>query len=232
MIWFIPTFFGDFRLSTYKGKTKLKVTRATDLEKKQLREFHAAAVSNCWVPKTANFFGKETVIDAPLAKVSIALATILKPDRELISAIKVSKGKLEEVTSLAQITEITKTEPDAPVTTVAQPVRGCPPTDFDAAELKAQEVLRNFLSLEQIRDFNRHNKFVATGVDTGHRYMITSRLARGEIARYQRSFYDLDERRALCAHDWTVPPAEEMLALFVCVSTPGNELKLRRLRSH
>lgn len=232
MIWFIPTFFGDFRLSMYKGKTKLKVTRATDLEKKQLCEFQAAAVSNHWVSETANFLGKETIINAPLPEVSIALATTLKPDRKLISAIKVSKDKLEEVTSLAQVTEIIKAQPDVPATTVAKPVRGCPPTEFDAAELKAREVLRNFLSLEQIRDFDRYNKFVAMGVDTGHRYMITSRQARDEIALYQRSFYDLDERRALCAHDWTVPPAEEMLALFVCISTVGNELKLRELRPH
>lgn len=228
MIWYIPTFFGDFRLSTYKDKTKLKVTRATDLEKKQLREFQAAAISHSWVSEKVDFLGKEeTIIDAPIYEVSIALATILKPDRKLISAIKVSKGRMEEITSLAQATAMIATDSKAPATTVAQPVRGCPPTDFDPAELRAREVLRAFLSPEQIRDFNQHNKFVATGVDTGHRYMITSRQACDEIARYQRSFYDLDERRALCAHDWTVPPAEEMLALFVCVSTKGNELRLR-----
>lgn len=209
------------------------VTRATDLEKKQLSEFKIMAVSNGWVTRSANFLEKKTIIDAPLPEVSIALANILKPDRKLISAIKVSQGELEEVISLDQATEIIETEPAATAAvTVAKPVRGCPPIDFDSAELKAREVLRHFLNPFQIRDFNRFNKFIATGVDTGHRYMITSRQAGDEIAQYQRSLYDLYERRPFCAHDWTVPPAEEMLALFVCISTKKNELNLRKLRPH
>lgn len=224
--WFIPTFLGDFRLASHEGKTLLTVWRATDLERKQLKEFQAAAQANGWVSEEVDFHGKKTIINAPIGDAAIALASTLKPNRKLVSAIKVADGKLEEVFDLGQVGK------GSAVVTVAKPARGCPPTDFEQAEIKASEVLRLFLSAEQQRDFERHNKFVAIGADTGRRYMIASRSARSEIARYERSLYDLDDRRPLCAHDWTVPAAEEMLALLVCVSTRGNETRLRELRPH
>ena len=191
-------------------------------------------MSNQWVEAETDILARKTVIEAPIHLVAAELSAILKPDRKLISAIKVAGGKIKEVTRIdlgaAALPKAVATAKAA--TTVAKPVRGCPATDFDQAELRARDVLRAFLSPEQLEDFELHQKFVAVGADTGHRYMITSRHARDEIACYQRSFYDLDEQRPLCAHDWAVPAAEEMLALLVCVTTPGNETMLRELRPH
>ena len=180
------------------------------------------AIKNKWAKESANFLKGTTILEATLAQAADALTKLLKPDRELISAISVRRGKLTEIADMTDIAPF----PEAKAVTVARPTGGCLPTDFDPAELKARDVLRVFLSDQQLTDFNRYNKFVAVGADTGTRYMITSRRARDELARYQRSFYDLDKGLALCMHDWAVPPAEEMLALMVCVTLPGRETQL------
>ena len=223
MLWYIPTFYGDFKLTpTAKGKaTLLRVTKATAHEKKLLAEFQKTALKNDWIGKEVSLLSKKTTLHAPIHEIADALSKQLKPNRTLISAVKISGGMIEEISKLPVA---------ADAVTVARPISGCPATDFDPAELQARDVLRTFLDPNQLTDFERYNKFVAVGADTGHRYMITSRQARDQIALYQRSFYDLDERRALCAHDWVVPPAEEMLALLVCVATTGNETRLRALK--
>ena len=57
--------------------------------------------------------------------------------------------------------------------------------------------------------------------------MVTSRQATDALAHYQRTLYDLDEDRPLCVHDWSVPPAEEMLSLHVLLALPDWERFLR-----
>jgi hypothetical protein len=125
-----------------------------------------------------------------------------------------------------------KTEPKKPkaAVTVAQPVLGCPAPEFDDVEIRATRVLRAFLSPEQIADFERRQQFVAVGVDTGHRYLLTSRHSKhGLSLGHARSLYDIDERHALCVHDWEVPASEELLGLFVHLSLPGLERYVRSI---
>lgn len=117
----------------------------------------------------------------------------------------------------------------AAAVTVARPVRGCPPPDFEAAEIRAAHVMRQFLSPQQIYDFEHDQAFLSVGADTGHNYIITSRHARTKLARTTRSLYDLDEQMPYCVHDWDVPAAEEMLALHVFLSMPGLETYLREI---
>ena len=112
---------------------------------------------------------------------------------------------------------------------MARPVLGCPAPDFDDADLRANRVLRAFLTPEQAEDFNESQQFVAIGADTGHRYMLSSRACRTALSSNpsHRSLYDLDEDVALCVHDWEVPAAEELLGLFVHLSIPGLETYVR-----
>jgi hypothetical protein len=111
--------------------------------------------------------------------------------------------------------------------TIARPVRGCPPPDFEQAEIRAEQVMSAFLTAEQLSDFKSDQAFVSTGADTGHKYIITSRHARTVLAETTRSLFDLDEQTPYCVHDWDVPAAEEMLALHVFLSIPGLETYLR-----
>lgn len=122
-------------------------------------------------------------------------------------------------------------DPPAAAVTVAQPVRGCPPPDFPSAELKARAVLSMFLDDQQRADFARYNRFVSIGGTTGHKYMVTSRHARDQLAMYQRTLFDIDDNMPICTHDWDMPPAEECLALHVLVQLPGYESYLRYLES-
>jgi hypothetical protein len=197
-------------------------------------------------------------LNAPMSKVQDFLQKHLKPHRKQISAVRFTNGKLEELseatlqvidseaspeeahtvvaTSLASpATEphgAPKKKPESKpkvAVTVAQPVLGCPAPEFDEVDLRANRVLAAFLEPHQVEDFNRYQQFVATGADTGHRYLLSSRSCKRALSQHSsfRSLYDLDEECALCVHDWEVPEGEELLGLLVHISLPGLEQYVR-----
>ena len=112
--------------------------------------------------------------------------------------------------------------------TVAQPARGCPLPEFVKAEIRARQVLDVFLTPEQQADFRSQQRFVSIGA-SGRRYMISSRQAL--CGKFIRSLYDLTNDFPICTHDYTVPAAEEVLALHLMVSLPGQEDYARGLRA-
>jgi hypothetical protein len=167
----------------------------------------------------------------------------MKPGRESLSVVRYTNGRIEELTDkvvglIEQADEpgepaespraIDKPRPAAAVT-VAAPTQGCPAPDFAAVEVRANRVLEAFLTPEQLRDFRTEQAFVATGADTGHKYIITSRSAPSKLSIHKRSLYDLTEQSPYCVHDWTVPAAEEMLCLALFVQTPGHESYVRHI---
>lgn len=169
--------------------------------------------------------GVEIRLRAPLKNVQKFLVKALKPDRILLDVIKYEDGTLAEPTPPSD-----KPKKPKAGTTVAKPVVGCPAPDFSPAEIRATRVLEQFLNPEQIEDFRNLNRFVTIGADTGHRYMLTSRLRRDQLGNFAgRSVYDLDEHRAYCVHDWEVPAAEELLALHLFLSLPTREAYLRSI---
>jgi hypothetical protein len=192
-------------------------------------------------------------LNAPISQVQDFLQKRLKPHRKQVSVVRFASGRLEELSEATlQVIdgageevpamaveaatpvpeEETKKEKPAPkkedkpavAATVAQPALGCPVPEFDDVEIRATRVLKAFLTPEQVEDFNRRQQFVAVGADTGHRYLLTSRQSRHAFGQVSfRSLYDMDERQALCVHDWEVPAAEELLGLYLHVSLPGLE---------
>jgi hypothetical protein len=244
MLWFIPSVYGDVRLVTIDPKTcKVLVEEATPQEKEALEFLRKAATAKKWIPE-GQTFGVNTTVNAPIERVAKLLAKILKPSKKLVSAVKYSNGKIEEVTE--QTFRVTDPKgrlstPDekagatsvVPVaaTTVQQPTRGCPAPAFSPAELRAREVLFAFLTPEQREDFERYNRFVTTGGTTGHRYMITSRHANDQLKMYHRTLFDLDEKKALCVHDWDIPAEEEMHNLNVLIQLSGYESYCRYLEN-
>jgi hypothetical protein len=190
-------------------------------------------------------------LDAPISKVQDFLQKQLKPHRKQVSAVRFTNGRLEELSeaTLEMIDAPVETTPSTSTTepperevaapppkpkpsvavTVAQPVLGCPAPEFDEVDLRANRVLRAFLTPDQVEDFNKLQQFVAIGADTGHRYMLSSRSCRAALNTHAsfRSLYDLDEEVALCVHDWEVPAAEELLGILVHLSIPGLETYVR-----
>ena len=237
--WYIPSFYGDIRLEAV-SKTQCRVIadQTTESERTALRTLAEVASKRRWLPTSKEptpLFSDEralkTTLEAPIDKVAKQLAKLLKPRRKVISAVKFKAGTIEEIFDddelPPKLDDHPYREPAVAAASVAAPTRGCPAPNFGTAELRARGVLATFLSADQLDDFARHNRFVTTGADTGHHYMVTSRQATDALATYQRTLYDLDERRALCVHDWSVPPAEEMLSLHVLLALPDWERFLR-----
>lgn len=228
MDWYIPTFWGDIRLTAKgKGKTLVTPTEMTVEEQEALRPL---LLKESRLPeKEVDAFiaggyrkngGME--LDVPLGKVQKALAKKLAKDRAVLSAVIFQNGTVSEVRGEIVPEEATKG------VTVKQPTRGCPVPDFELANVRATRVLRAFIDDEQAADFERHQRFVSVGAESGHRYMLTSRLH--EAYKLGAGLRDLDEDGYIyCVHDWDVPAAEELLALHVYLRIPGGETYLRGL---
>lgn len=255
--WFLPSMYGDIKLDKISNETtRLTLSGLSPTEKDAMqalfkRASNPSALQALWAPpsrlSTINLDALEeqsVELDAPITKVQDFLQKKLKPHRKQVSAVRFSNGKVEQITEATLKTIDTssnasgsstpsskeKTETPAAAVTVAQPVLGCPAPDFDDVEVRATRVLRTFLTPEQIADFERRQQFVAVGADTGHRYLLSSRNSKHALrsASY-RSLYDMDERVALCVHDWEVPASEELLALYLHVSLPGLERYVRSI---
>ena len=191
-------------------------------------------------------------LKAPLPKVAKILTKTVRPDRETVHVMRIGQGKIEEIrsedfddvapalkpandkpkkTEKPEEAALAKTGTDdvpkaAPVkvATVKKPVVGCPAPNFEQVTHRATRVLQAFLTPEQIQDFNRYQRFVTVGADTGHHYMLTSRHAPGELKHYgARCVFDLDTGTPFCVHDWDVPAEEELLGLHSMLSLPGYE---------
>lgn len=245
---YVPSFHGDIRLSSTTTKScSVTTEKVTEQEKAALRSLRTQALKKGWLDKEGDFDrlfdGGVLELHADIKKVSRAIAKALKPDRRIVSAVKFADGKMEEIVEAKTFETAVTRANSAPAvdgetkrvkpravaaTAVAAPVIGCPAPDFEKAEIKARAVLAAFLTTDQIDDFKKFNRFISVGAVTGHRYMITSRLARDELARkYSRTLYDLEEEMPICTHDWLIPAAEEMLSMHVLLSLPGWERYLR-----
>jgi len=226
MLWYLPTFYGDIRLKRQADmETLVTWEKLTATERTALETLLAKAHAKKWADKLVSpDDDAKLVLRAPLATVQKILVKALKPGREIIDVVAFKNGT---------VTETRGAEPLPPeaekVVSVSKPTLGCPEPRLARAELRAREVLFAFLTPEQQEDFATRNAFVTVGADTGHRYMITSRHARDQLATWRRQLYDLDEKRPYCVHDYAVPAAEEMLALHLMLQLPQHEPYLRHL---
>ena len=141
----------------------------------------------------------------------------LKKNKPTLTAIKLKDGKLELVD---EIKDEHKHVTDKAVTT-QKPPRGCPlPKMTTQKEVRASEVLKEFLTEQQIKDFNENKSFISIGNHTHHPYLVTSRWS-PKVEKYGQVF-DLVEKRKVCTSCKEVPPSEEMLAMKLSVEL--NEL--------
>jgi hypothetical protein len=130
-----------------------------------------------------------------------------KADKPVIHAVKVADGKLEIVEDFEKLEGIG--------VTTEKPPRGCPLPSLVEREKRAERVLREFLSAKQWQDFTRFLAFVCTGNRTGNKYLVVSRWNPlcSKIGLLSR----LDGGERYCRSLESVPPAEEMLAVKICV---------------
>lgn len=238
MRWFIPTFHGDIALERHGDITLVKLEKLVPSEIAALEKLRARAFKDRWVREQEGVGYRESAtafpvptadlettifLAADIGEVVKALSGDLKPDRKQLSVVRYANGKMEEISDANYDKAVTKGKAAA---TVAAPTQGCPVPDFERQEIRARRVLAEFLTPEQLSDFQREQAFVSHGMDTGHRYLLISRHASRESASF-RSLFDVEEQRAYCIHDWTVPAAEELLALHLHLQIPGQETYMR-----
>jgi hypothetical protein len=242
--------YGDVRLTAQGDSTEIEWENLSPSEKLALQ-----TLSQKFDLALNGDVGK-VLVAKPVAKIEAVLAKAMKRGRKLLSAVVFKNGRIEEIHRTQDGDEVKRepfrdaaltvdpytmspvvaseaivaSEPKAAVT-VAQPTIGCPIPEFERAEVRATRVLREFLSGQQLADFERTQSFLVMGADSGHKYILTSRHAPAErLDRVGgRSVFDVDAGEAVCVHDWLVPAAEELLELKLFLEMPGRESYVRGL---
>ena len=226
--WYLPTMYGDVRLTSQSNQTEVEWENLSPSEREAM-----TALGRKFDVDTAGSTGK-IVVPKPVEKVEAFLAKSMKRGRKLLSAVVFKNGRIEEIhrlptgetTTLATVDD----QPKAAVT-VAQPALSCPVPEFERAQVRATRVLREFLSPQQLADFERTQSFLVLGADSGHKYILTSRQAPpAQLAKVGgRSVFDVNRGFAVCVHDLVVPAAEELLELKLFLELSGHERRVSEL---
>ena len=228
MKFYLPSWNGDFRLEADgEGGTWLIVHDPTPHEQKILGTFLDQVEAKKWLtnPDRLRALGAtdaRVLISAPLAKVSKILIKLARPEKQTLTAVSFSDGKLsviegaddaavEKISDAVEKAAATETpETPAKAASVKRPTPCCPDCEVGAVG-PASEVLLAFLNAEEHETWARERAIVVTGGLTGHRYVLAHRQS--EIAAYNtRMCFDLDDGQILHFHDNSVPPEEEVLA--------------------
>lgn len=219
---YVPSWNGDFRLENDgEGRTKLVVHDPTPHELKIIAEFLRQTGSLDW--RDVGPGDRRTVkVDVPLARAAEVLIKLTRPEKQTLTAVSFSDGKLSIVEGAdeaavekigAAVEEAAATEdPERPAkaASVRRPTPCCPDCEVGSVA-PASEVLLAFLSDEEHATWARDRAIVVTGGLTGHRYLLAHR--RSALAAYNTKMcFDLDDGQIVHFHDNSVPPEEEVLA--------------------
>lgn len=225
--WHIPSFCGDFELRADEedeGKSMLIVEDPTDGEMVQLGTFLAALRQRKWVNKAVGIIPTgRTVLrfEQPIVKVAPLMVSELGSARSQLTVVKSVGGQVthtfdtdgleaEEVQAeVAKAAE--KAPPKATAATVRKPTSCCP-TAVEGPVRKASRLLAAFCTPSQWAEWVEHGFITVRGHMSGHWYRICHRntplaVEQGKIV------WDLTDNRLVHCYDWSVPPAEEVLAV-------------------
>jgi hypothetical protein len=239
--WFIPSWNGDWRLQpdpeAPELRTILTVSRPTATERKQLAQLQEAFVQRDWLAEQDKVFAdrkslwtKRITIKAPLSDIGPIVIPIVKPGRNVLTAVRSKDGKVEVVEGQdmkprsapyrsseppppepADKVKELAAKPDAVAAATVRRPTPCCPDCYESAIKPATDVLLSFLDEEQHSTWAKDRYVVARGQYTRHRYLIAHRNS-PIAARNTRLTFDLDDGQVMHFHDWTVPPEEEVLA--------------------
>jgi len=225
---YLPSWNGDFRLEADGEEgTWLVVHDPTPQEQKIIGTFLDQVEAKKWLTNSDRLRALGTpdarvLISAPLSKVSKVLIKLARPQKQTLTAVSFSNGKLSVIEGAddAALEKISETVEQATATedpkepakaaSVKRPTPCCPDCEVGAIA-PASEVLLAFLNEEEHETWARERAIVVTGGLTGHRYVLAHRQS--ALAAYNtRMCFDLDDGQILHFHDNSVPPEEEVLA--------------------
>ena len=215
--WCHPSWNGDFRIEADgDDASTLIVDDATPAEKEILGKFLKKARKKDWVDEAVGISpeGRTTLhLPVPVAESGKLLLARRAPRKGILTAVKSSAGELEIVLGddADKLTDATTKEDADEAVTTRRPTLCCP-TPVSGPERRASEVLRAFSTPEQWASWIEHGFLLCTGGLSGHRYRVCNRHS--ELARRQGKItWDLDDDGIVHAYDWSLPPAEEVLAM-------------------
>lgn len=222
--WFVPSKCGDFRLvKTDEGSCELQVENATPSELATVNAFLAECKTRGWT-SDADIAPTRSVIRAAIGAVGPVLAGKAAAPVGQFTAVVSKDGAL--TVEVDPVTAIVAAEQKGELAAVATPKKPtlCCPVQLSGPDRRASEALHAFCTPKQWADWTEKGWLITYGQITGHAYQIAHRhsslaQARGKIT------YDLDDQGILSCWDWTVPPAEEVLAVKLLLE--GREPWLR-----
>lgn len=247
--WYLPSWYGDIRLRVIdEHHTRVEVTALTQgelfvmraLKKRSLQKSllkRPWATDKAWrtMPDDAFVIGdkqpRHVILKAPITVIERFLTRQLRGRTDTVSVMITEQGNLYEIkvpensevdTNVLPFRREAGDEPAA-ATTVRKPAIGCPAPDFEHAHVRATEVLRRFLTPQQVADYEKHQRFLTYGGATGKRYMLMSRHALSTKGDKFRTVYGVDDGHYYCVHDWGIPAPEELLTMHLMLSLPEYE---------
>jgi hypothetical protein len=212
----IPSWCGDYSL-TADGEAKcvLTVKDPTVSEQISLERFLLKCFSKGWVKPFAGIAGNgETKIEilASILDASKLLLGRKSPRTGIITAVKSVNGEVEAVLGETPKLEEALAKPEAKEAVTTRRPTLCCPVPVAGPDIRASRVLELFSTAQQRRDWQEHGYLRCHGCFSGHRYRVAHRHS--ALAREQRKIvWDETDDRVIHAYDWSLPPAEEALAV-------------------
>lgn len=233
--WYIPSWCGDFRLEAASDDVcKLLVTDPTPAEIMQLGKFLTTARKKGWCSPVCGVSEKgESVLTlkVPVEKAGLELLSRgetkgLKKRKAILTAVVSTSGEVVAIAggeALAESMDKLKDKKEAVTTKRPTP---CCPTPIDGPDRRASEVLQAFSTTRQWQDWMEHGFLVCYGNLTGHPYRVCHRHT--DLAKQQNKItWDLHDDHVMHCYDWSVPPAEEVLGVKLCLEHAENWLRNR-----
>lgn len=209
---YFPSTFGDINIEQDNKNVILSTVDLTISEEKTLKEIIKEFAGKIKEPILTYENTKVIIENVKISDVHKFMIKKLKKNKPTLTAIKLKDGKLELVN---EIKDEHKEKVDTAVTT-EKPSRGCPlPNMTLVKEVRASNVLKEFLTTQQIEDFNKHLSFISIGNYTHHPYLITSRWS-PKVEEFGQ-VYDIVDKKRVCSSSKGIPPSEEMLSMKLSV---------------
>lgn len=220
------TNYGDVSLLQVKDNVIIETTSLTTIEESLIKE-----ILKKYKDKLAPLDDidgslenrKFTIENVKFTDVHKTFTKVLKKDKPTITALKFKDGRIEVKEELKD-----KDTKDATTgATVEKPRKHCPVPTFQTTEFRASQVLKEFLTEQQMKDFDQYKQIIVKGSYTGRKYLITSRWS-PEISKYGHVF-DTSTNELICANCDELPPSEEILSLKLILEFREREFLGNRL---
>ena len=231
MRWYFPSWNGDIRIEEHpedpKKKTRLTVVSPTAAEIKKLGEIDALVRKRGWRDEDKPMVGSfsvnwperaEFTLDAPVSRIGKVLLKKVKGGKQTLTAVvfedgtqEVADGDGEAVAALVNDAEEQAEKKPEKAVSVKRPTPCCPTCFAEDPITAADEVLKEFLTPSEWETWVNDLAVYAYGGMSGHLYRLAHRQS-PEAAKQGKICLDLTNDEILHFHDWSVPPAEEVLA--------------------